>query len=385
MATPPSSSVDVLQLVLDETRQRFVESFVDRCVAMRALVEQAAGARVSASGAALMQAAHRLNGLAGTIGFPTVSARAAELERLVDAGDAGMFDVPAVDAAIEAIASAFENDRASLSLGREGQPAPPLEPVAAVAPGAKILVAEDDADQLAIVSTCLRDAGWVAAGVAAGNEVMARARAEKPAVILLDVAMPGLDGYSVCRLLKEDPELASIPVIFMTTQAGLHDRLAGLSLGADEFLTKPIDMRELVLRIQIVLRRTPSAPSTPVSVIRTIIIAEDDPEVVRILDAQVRAAGYAAVITGDGEEALAAVRERAADVLVLDLMLPRVNGFDVLSQLQSAAGPKPRIIVLSGRGREQDVVRAFELGADDYMTKPFNPQELIARIARLMK
>ena len=78
-----------------------------------------------------------------------------------------------------------------------------------------------------------------------------RVRAERPALILLDIAMPGLDGYSVCRLLKSDPELSAIPVILMTTGANVRHRLAGLTLGADDFLSKPIDMRELILRIRV--------------------------------------------------------------------------------------------------------------------------------------
>ena len=79
-------------------------------------------------------------------------------------------------------------------------------------------------------------------------------RAEHPAVILLDVAMPRLDGYSACRLLKADPELADIPVIFMTTGANLDDKPAGLTLGADElcaddYMTKPFNPQELLARI----------------------------------------------------------------------------------------------------------------------------------------
>jgi DNA-binding response OmpR family regulator len=116
-----------------------------------------------------------------------------------------------------------------------------------------------------------------------------------------------------------------------------------------------------------------------------VVIAEDDPDVTRIVDAQMRAAGYTAVIAFDGEQALAAVRTHAPDVLVLDLMMPKLTGFDVLAQLREGPAPRPRIVVLSARGREQDVMRAFELGADDYMTKPFNPQELLARIARLLR
>jgi len=117
----------------------------------------------------------------------------------------------------------------------------------------------------------------------------------------------------------------------------------------------------------------------------TVLVAEDDPEVTRIVDAQMRTAGYRTLIAFDGEQALAALRAHAPDVLVLDLMMPKLTGFDVLTQLREVPAPRPRIVVLSARGREQDVMRAFELGADDYMTKPFNPQELLARIARLLK
>jgi two-component system, OmpR family, alkaline phosphatase synthesis response regulator PhoP len=71
-------------------------------------------------------------------------------------------------------------------------------------------------------------------------------------------------------------------------------------------------------------------------------------------------------------------------VLVLDLMMPKLTGFDVLARLREMA-VRPRVIVLSARGREEDVMRAFDLGADDYMAKPFSPQELLARITRLLR
>jgi CheY-like chemotaxis protein len=128
-----------------------------------------------------------------------------------------------------------------------------------------------------------------------------------------------------------------------------------------------------------------SEPPAPIPATRTVVIAEDDPDVTHIVGAHVRAAGHRAIITLDGEQALAAVRAHAPDVLVLDLMMPNLNGFEVLAQIRESGGTAPRIIVLSGRGREQDVLRAAELGADDYMTKPFDPQELMTRVARLLE
>ncbi len=115
-----------------------------------------------------------------------------------------------------------------------------------------------------------------------------------------------------------------------------------------------------------------------------VVLADDDPDVVRIVDAQMRHAGYRTTVVFDGVAAVEAVASQKPALLVLDLMMPKQTGFMVLRQLQAMAAP-PRIIVLSGRGREEDVMRAFDFGADDYVTKPFNPQELMARVARLLR
>lgn len=116
----------------------------------------------------------------------------------------------------------------------------------------------------------------------------------------------------------------------------------------------------------------------------TILVADDDPEVVRLIDAQLRAAGYTTILAPDGQQALAAIEEHAPDLIIVDIMMPRVTGLDVLTALRQRSA-RPRIVVLSARGREQDITRAFALGADDYVTKPFSPQELIARLERLLR
>ena len=116
----------------------------------------------------------------------------------------------------------------------------------------------------------------------------------------------------------------------------------------------------------------------------TVVIADDDPDVVRLVDAQLRAAGYKTVLASDGQQALAAVEEHRPRLVIVDMMMPRVTGLDVLASLRHLPD-RPRVIVLSARGREQDITRAFALGADDYMTKPFSPQELLARMDRLLR
>jgi CheY-like chemotaxis protein len=238
LQTPPAS--DELARVLDETRARFVAGFVTDCDAIAALLEAAV---VDTSGdplTDLTSRVHRLIGLPGTIGFPTISRRALDFEGLLAAG---VIDAPLARVALEKMRRAFTHDLAAAPAMAAPQRAP--------ATGIKILIAEDHADQRNILGVSLATAGFLPIAVASGDGVVERVRAERPALILLDIAMPGLDGYSVCRLLKSDPELSAIPVILMTTGANVHHRLAGLVLGAEDFLSKPIDMRELILRIRL--------------------------------------------------------------------------------------------------------------------------------------
>jgi CheY-like chemotaxis protein len=116
----------------------------------------------------------------------------------------------------------------------------------------------------------------------------------------------------------------------------------------------------------------------------TVVVADDDPDVTRLIDLQLRTAGYTTVVAADGSEALRVVDAHHPDLIIVDLMMPRMTGFDVLAAVRDQPA-RPRVIVLSARDREQDITRAFALGADDYVTKPFSPQELLARMERLLR
>jgi DNA-binding response OmpR family regulator len=511
-----SYPADALDPVIEEVRLRFIADFPMRCDTAVQLINQTLvpTCRVDAV-PALRSLAHRLAGLAGLIGFRRVSAHASELEEVTLWGQSGELDAAAARAIVDALQTAFSHEVA-------GSAAPGGERRATRTLGT-ILLAEDDEDQRAVVTRHLEEAGYQVEGVSSGDLVIDRVRAVRPSVVLLDVEMPRLDGYSVCRQLKADATLSAIPVLFLTTRTRLDDRLVGLTLGADDYLAKPVDPGELLIRLERVrarfsaraeeagatdvlsfeefaqvsrsrlgrttaslvlirlsaaklqmaashvtseIRRTDLAGyydrchllllmpglTGPVASTRateilaglttsgvdtvaagiawtpadgaksletllaeadqalmqarhfgkpavvygeaidrsggatrgSVLVAEDDPDVVRILDAQMRGAGYDTSLAFDGAEALSVLDSRPPDVLILDLMMPKVGGFDLLSQL-NAKPVRPKVLVLSARGREEDVTRAFELGADDYVTKPFNPQELLARVARLSR
>jgi two-component system phosphate regulon response regulator PhoB len=121
----------------------------------------------------------------------------------------------------------------------------------------RILVVDDEPDQLELIDLNLTKAGFDVLSTGSGAEALQQARALHPQLILLDVMLPGLDGLEVCKLLRLDPATRSIPIIMLTARASEIDRVVGLELGADDYITKPFSARELVLRVKKLLQRQP--------------------------------------------------------------------------------------------------------------------------------
>jgi two-component system phosphate regulon response regulator PhoB len=130
-----------------------------------------------------------------------------------------------------------------------------------------ILVADDESDVVDLISHNLRTAGFQVSNAVDGTSALSKARVERPALIVLDVMMPGLSGFEVCKLLKGDPSTEGISVLLLTAKAEEIDRILGFELGADDYLIKPFSPRELVLRVQSILRRK-LGPETPSSILR---------------------------------------------------------------------------------------------------------------------
>lgn len=119
----------------------------------------------------------------------------------------------------------------------------------------KILVVDDETDVSELVAYHLRAKGYRVETVSQPTQSLAVARAFNPDLVILDVMMPDLSGIQVCRLFRADPQLREVPVIFLTAKAEESDRIQGLETGADDYVCKPFSTKELVLRVQTILRR----------------------------------------------------------------------------------------------------------------------------------
>jgi two-component system phosphate regulon response regulator PhoB len=119
-----------------------------------------------------------------------------------------------------------------------------------------ILVVEDEEDILELVSFNLKKEGYLVKGVTSGEEALKEARRNIPSLIILDLMLPGVNGFDVCKSLKSDPKTQSVPIVMLTARSEEADIIIGLELGADDYLTKPFSPRELIARVRAILRRS---------------------------------------------------------------------------------------------------------------------------------
>jgi GAF domain-containing protein/CheY-like chemotaxis protein/HAMP domain-containing protein len=202
------------------------------------------------------------------------------------------------------------------SIAAEPRPGPPRETASAV------LVIDDDETVRDLMERFLVKEGFSVVTAANGIEGLKRARETRPAAITLDVMMPDLDGWTVLAALKGDPALADIPVILVTI---VDEKARGFALGATDYMVKPID-RE---RLASVLRALCGDRSAP-----HILVIEDDEDTRSVIRQTLERAGSAVAQAEHGREGLDRVAERRPDVIVLDLMMPEMNGFDFLDALR---------------------------------------------------
>jgi two-component system phosphate regulon response regulator PhoB len=185
----------------------------------------------------------------------------------------------------------------------------------------KILVVDDEADALEVLGFKLREAGFSPLFAQDGTRALAAVRSERPDLVVLDLMLPEIDGLEVCKLLRRDPATARIPIIMLTARAAEMDRVVGLELGADDYVTKPFSPRELVLRIRKLLGRA-SAPEESGAQIRVGEIEIDVPR------HAVRVGGVPVGLTATEFKLLEILARRRDRVQSRDRLLQDVWGYE---------------------------------------------------------
>jgi signal transduction histidine kinase/CheY-like chemotaxis protein len=194
--------------------------------------------------------------------------------------------------------------------------------------GRSVLIIEDEPSSARLVQTYLVDAGYEVQLAPDGETGLALAMAHPPAAIVLDVLLPGMDGWEVLRRLKSDQTLRDIPVIIATV---VDERGVGLALGAVDYLVKPIDPAALLQRIR---RHTSMLDSG--SQTRSVLAIDDDHVALNVIERTLAPLGIDVRCASSGSEGIRMAQDAVPDLLICDLMMPDVDGFEVVGRLQES-------------------------------------------------
>lgn len=229
-----------------------------------------------------------------------------------------------------------------------------------------------------------------------GKAGIQKVKGEKPDLVLLDIIMPKMSGIEVLEIMHADKALSIIPVIIISNSGQQVEINRARALGAKDYLVKAeFDPQEVIDKVSALLgssknRATERARGDLGARARddgpSVLVVEDDQFLRDLIVKKLEEEGFKTAQAVDGEEGLRLIRENKPDIILLDLILPGIDGFEVLKQTKGdpAISGIP-IVILSNLGQKDDVDRGMELGAKDYLIKAhFTPGEIVQKVKEIL-
>jgi len=267
---------------------------------------------------------------------------------------------------------------------------------------ARVLVVDDILPNVKLLEAKLASEYYDVLTATSGREALERVITDSPDIILLDVMMPGMDGFEVCEAIKSNPDVAHIPVVMVTALTDASDRVRGLEAGADDFLSKPLNDTALMARVRSLVRlkmtvdewrarettasqlgvvdKAPSVMSEPVEKANVLVIEDMDFEHEKI-KATLAQDEDNVTIVANGPDAMSKIAENEYDLLIVSLNLEGEDGLRLCSHLRSSEKTRAiPILMVAEDGDMSRIAHGLEIGAHDYILRPIDSNELLARV-----
>lgn len=273
---------------------------------------------------------------------------------------------------------------------------------------ARVLVVDDILANVKLLEARLSAEYFEVLTAYSGREALDLLARERVDVVLLDVMMPGMDGFEVCRRIKAMPHLAHVPVIMVTALDQPSDKVQGLDAGADDFLTKPVDDIALITRVKNLARlkvladelmsRASTSKDLGLAVAalssadwakagtkgRVMLVEDHQRSAQRIVDGLGKV--HTVVVEREPQAALARLTEQGADLVIVSLSLTGADGLRLCSQIRSLDRTRHLpIVIMVEPGDEARLLRGLDMGVNDYVLRPIDRNELLARVKTQIK
>jgi PAS domain S-box-containing protein len=270
-------------------------------------------------------------------------------------------------------------------------------PLPAPLRGLRVLVVDDNATNRRILEETLvhwRMSPEVVTGADEAVAALGRAaRRRRPfRLLLLDANMPGRDGFALADEIRRDPRLAGLPILMLTSGPRPGDEERCHALGVASYLIKPVKQSDLLDRILDVLadrsRRRPAPARDRAARPMRVLVAEDNVVNQRVAAGLLERAGHHAVVVGNGRQALAALEKGLYDVVLMDVQMPEMDGFETTASIREAeraTGAHLPIVAVTAHAMKGDAERCLAAGMDAYLSKPLQRGELLAAISSLTR
>lgn len=223
-------------------------------------------------------------------------------------------------------------------------------------------------------------------------------RDSKVDLVLCDVTMQGMDGFTFCKKVRENEKFKTLPFVFVTAKSSIEDKSTALEAGGDDIITKPFDIKELILKVRALIRKADiykkySGEGTKKNVQESfaqektkILLVDDDNTISKLFQYNLNKEGFECVTAPGAEEGLEKAKLFRPDIIVSDIMMPQVDGFQFRRNLMEI--PELRsvpFVFLTAKGEEDDILDGYDLGIADYVLKTAGPRVVVAKVKAIIK